>query len=271
MIRSRILRIVAAGGVAVGALALATPAGADLNPTKDGNQIVSCAGGVTIATLNPTYGSDVAKYLKVVNKSSDGTKIEFLTEVPVPDDSLTCLVDEGIRTNQASQDVKYLLDDQSNSNALLTVTGQSLVLEGSQTATLTGSASCDNAAVAANTPGYVYPAAYPLQGKSTWKFEQTYATGAQIQIQQYIRIGREVGEVDSYKLSATGMVIKGPGIGASISAVFHFWPTNKSTNNAVPCSTGTPGASIAELRVIAADGVDAGTDNDTWDLTIPGL
>ena len=270
MIRSRILRIVAAGGVAVGVLALATPAGADLNPTKDGNQIVACANGVTIGTFNPTIKASSAKYIKAAFKSSDGTKTAFLSGAPVPDDGLVCLVDAGIRTDQPTQDPKYVLDNQDNGNPALTVTGASLTIEGSQSMVMTGSSSCDFINVDANTAGYTYPSAYPMQGKATWKFEQTFATGVQIQLQQYLRFDYEAAEANPSLVSIAGIVIKGPGLGGTTSAYVDLYPTSSVKNIAVAdCVLGNPASAVAEVSMQNADGLDADLLVDTWDVSIP--
>lgn len=268
MIRSRILRVVAAGGVTLGALALASPAGADLDAGKADNQILSCSGGVTIASLNPAIQSGPAKYIKAVNKSSvAGTKFEFLSNAPVPGDNLTCFVDAGISTNQAGQDVKYVLDDQTSGNGVLSVNATAAP-NGSQSAVLTGSSSCDSATTG---PGYDYPDSYPLQGKVTWKFEQLNVLLKQIQVQQYIRLGRDALDANPQHITVEGIVIKGPGLGGDSSAVIDFYPTTSTKNiNVINCAVPlTPGGILAEVRVIGADGTDADLLVDNWDVTIP--
>ena len=256
-------------GLVGGTLAVAAPAGADLDGSLADNQIIQCNGQNAIVTLNPTIKDGPALYAKVATKASDGSKFQFLTNDPVPANNNTCLVDAGIRTDQAGQDVKYLLDDQSNGNAVLTQSGATAKVSG----VFRGSSSCyaeDPSPASKN-----YPNSYPLNGKLIWKFDQLDVKAKQIQIQQYIRIGAVTGTVSD--LSATGIVIKGPGIGGTTSVYLTFYPTNSTKNvDPIGCTDGVgldaiPGnTSLAELWLYQIDGPDVGTAVDPWSITIPG-
>ena len=269
MIRMRILRVAAVGGLIAGTLAVAVPAGADLDATLPDNQIVQCNGGNTISTLNPTLKDGDAKYTKSATKLSDGTKTQFLTNDPIPANALVCAVDSGIKTNQAGQDAKYVLDNQTN--------GQNLTQVGPTAKTsgvLSGSSTCfgEDPIPASKT----YPNAYPVQGKLIWKFDQLDAASKQIQMQQYIRLGITPPYTGNTTLNVTGIVIKGPGLGGTVSATITFYPTSSTKNiDPVGCQVAggldtIPGnTSLSELWVHGVDGPDAGTAVDPWSITIP--
>jgi hypothetical protein len=262
LIRSRILRAALAGGLAAGTVAaFAAPAGADLDAVKADNQIVRCTGGVLIAKLNPALSSSTPAYTKVAAKSSTGTVL--VGGNPAPVDALTCSIDAGIRTNQAGQSVKYLLDNQTNGNATLNILSQS--------GTFSGSATCKTADFGGTGPAYEYPNEYPLQGKMVWKFTQLDEKSHNIQLQQYVRLGRAVGDTDPTHIAATGIVIKGPGVGGTSDGLFAFAPTDSTKNlNLLDCVGAPPSpANLAELQITQADGTDAGTTPDPWDVSIP--
>ena len=272
-IKSRIISGAMVLGLVGGTLAVAVPAGADLDAGLDGNQLVQCAGINTIATLNPTIKDGDAKYIKAANKASDGTKQQFLTNDPVPANALTCFVDAGIATDQAGQDPKYLLDDQSNGNTLLTMAGGGpFGFTPKITGVFRGSSSCyaEDPSPASKS----YPNVYPLNGKLIWKFDQADAKLKQLQIQQYLRIGAIAGTASD--LSVSGIVIKGPGIGGDVSASITFYPTNSTKNvDPIGCTDGVgldsiPGnTDLKELWLYAIDGPDADSVVDPWSITIP--
>jgi hypothetical protein len=273
LIRSRILRVAVAGGMAAGVFALAAPAGADLDGAKPDNQIVVCSGGTQIASLNPTIKSGTAKYVKAAIKGSDGTKVEYLTALPVPADALSCFVDSGIATDDPSLDGgtgKYNLDNQTAGQTFLDLTpGPGDPYTGKESGSFVGSSTCDAASTGV---GYDYPASYPLQGKLIWKFAQDDAAAKQIQIQQYVRTGRDSLDPNTQHVTVDGMVIKGPGLGADSHSTFDFWPTTSTKNIDVLDCAGAPPlgtASLAELRIAAADGSDADAVADTWDISLP--
>ncbi len=165
---------------------------------------VSCTGIRSIITLNPATGSGNAKYTKWVTKDSDGTKVSLLGS-PILADTQACTIDAGIRTNQPGQDVKYLLDDQTNGAAILTTSGALA----KSVLSVTGSGTCRAGDPLLNT---TYPAAYPLQGKVITKFDQLNASSVQIQMQSYIRLGSDPLDTDG-DVTVTGLVIKGPALG----------------------------------------------------------
>jgi hypothetical protein len=261
-----ITRAAMAAGLVVAAVGIGSPdAGADLNGTDPGNQLVQCTSSELIASLNPTIKDGnatdfFARYVKATSKRSDGTKT-FLTN-PIPADSTTCSVDAGIRTNQGAQDVKYVLDDQSNGNATLTLA--------SVAAALTGSTQCNSNSV--NVPGVNdYPTSYPLQGKLIYKFVETFPTLAPIQIQMFIRTYTDATDTAGL-VHVTGTVIKGPGVGGRITTAFTFLPTDsaKNSNVVAGCPDGTPGNAYAgELWITGGDSVyDADVANETVQITI---
>ncbi len=269
MIRSRILSAVAATAIAGGGLVAFTPQSAGA-----ATPLVTCSGLTAIASLNPSIKSSNPAYVKAALKHSDGTKFQYLTNAPVPVDATACFVDAGIRTNQGGQDVKYILDDQSNGNALLT-RAATAAPDGIGVAVTTGSATC-NTTDAGVIAASVYPNTYPLQGKTVWKFEQLGVTGAQIQIQQYLRTGRDNADPDAQDITVKGIVIKGPGVGGDVAAVLNFFPTNSATKNlnVLECLDANIGddalnASLAELIITQSDGSDVGAAVDDWTISLP--
>ena len=266
MIRSRILGAAAALAIAgASAVALAPSAGAATN-------LVTCSGLNSIASLNPTIGSNDARYIKVATKDSDGTKLAFLTLAPIPADSLTCLVDSGIRTPNNVIDNgtgKYTLDDQTGGNAVLSTSGALA----KTSASIFGASTC-NSTDTANVQSD-YPNGYPLQGKTTWKFDQLDAASKQIQVQQYIRTGRDDADPDATHISIKGIVIKGPGLGGDVRATLRLFPTSSTKNlNVLECTdtnvaNDSTEASIAELSITQADGSDGDTAVDPWTVSIP--
>ncbi len=267
MIRNRIMGAVATAALVGGGLVAFAPA-----PAGAAQSLLTCQGLSAIGSLNPTLKSNDAAYAKVALKDSDGTKTEYLSLAPIPADSTTCLVDAGIRTNQGGQDVKYTLDDQSNGAAALTRTGGAAP-DGKNVGSTFGSTTC-NSTDTVNVDN-TYPQSYPLQGKTIWKFEQLTTLGAQIQIQQYVRTGRDIADTNAQHITVKGIVIKGPGLGGDVSAVLNFYPTSSVKNtNALECvdadvTDDALEASLAELTVQQADGSDVGTAVDDWLISIP--
>ncbi len=276
MIRNRIMGAVASAALVGGGLVAFAPA-----PAGAAQALLTCQGLSAIGSLNPTLKSNDAAYAKVALKDSDGTKTEYLSNAAIPADTTACFVDAGISTNQGGQDVKYLLDDQTNGNAALT-RASTAAPDGKNVASSVGSATC-NTSDTVNVNA-TYPQSYPLQGKTIWKFEQLTPLGAQIQIQQYIRTGRDLADTNAQHITVKGIVIKGPGIGGDVSAVLNFFPTSSVKNtNVLECVDAdvtndddpvTPGvqileASLAELTITQADGSDVGTSVDDWLISIP--
>lgn len=253
-----------AGGIAVTAFAIAAPsADADLNATAGGNQIVECAGGEYIAGLNPSIkdgnavDGHVARYTKASVKMSLGDKT-FLGGIPVPADATVCSIDAGIRTEQAYQDVKYLLDNQTNGQNNLTLQKVS--------GSLLGSTQCVSSAP--QTGQNAYPTAYPLQGKLAYTFNQLDAKGKFIALQAYVRTYSDTDDPGVFLV--TGTVIKGIGVGGRATTAFTFLPTDSTKNNntVAGCTDGTPGNAIgAELYVTGADSAND-PDLDDQPLTV---
>jgi hypothetical protein len=241
---------VLAGGLAVSAFALMAPsANADLNGTEGGNQIVACTGGEYIAGLNPTIkdgtvaDGHVARYTKASVKASLGDKT-FLGGIPVPADNTTCVIDAGIRTEQAYQDVKYALDNQTNTQNNLTA----LKISGS----LIGSTQCQSGLP--ETGQNAFPTAYPLQGKLAYTFDQLDAKSKNLSMQAYVRTYSDTADSGVYLV--TGTVIKGVGIGGKATTAFTFLPTDstKNLNTVAGCTDNVAGnAAGAELYVTGAD------------------
>lgn len=258
---AKITRVVLAGGLAAAALAVAAPsADADLDLARPGIQLMTCTGSQTIATINPAVkDGTAATYVKIAVKKSDGTKT-VLGGNPIPADATVCTVDAGIRTTQPAQDIKYLLDNQTNSNATLNL----LSIGGS----LIGSTACDDALAGA---GNDYPTAYPTQGKVTYKFTQLDAALKNIQMQVYQRAYTDPDELNPAVNYSIGIVIKGVAAGSQVNNTTANLPTDstKNINFIAGCSDGIPGnAQIGEAWAFPVDGVDAnGTDDlDTWTL-----
>jgi hypothetical protein len=261
-----ITRVALAAGLAAAGLGVAAPvARADLDAGADGIQLVQCSGSELIASLNPTLKdgdatAHYARYAKSTAKRSDGTKTVLGS--PIPADGTTCSVDAGIRADQLAQDVKYVLDNQSNGNATLTLAGFA--------ASLSGSAQCDSSQ--ANQVGINdYPTGYPLQGKITLKFAELLPSGAPIQIQAYNRIYTDdVNDPGVYHV--VGTVIKGPGLGGRLTTAFGFFPTDstKNVNVLLGCTDGVSGnASAAELWITGTDSaIDADADTEKFVVTL---
>lgn len=228
---------VATAALVGGGLAAFVPATAGAAQT-----LVGCSGITSLAKLNPTLKAGDAKYTKAANTGTTGT----------------CLVDSGIRTNQAGQDVKYLLDDQTAGNSVLTMLKSS--------GTFSGSASCNRVDTGLATD---YPTGYPLQGKVVWKFNETFPTLVNIQSQQYLRLGVDPEDVDPTHIIATGIAIKGPGIGGDVSAKLVFGPTASIKNvNLLGCvddgslALNPATTSLAELNITQQE-------STSWDISIP--
>ena len=232
--------------------------------------VVSCTGIHSIITLSPTTGSGDARSTKWTTKDSDGTKLNLLGN-PIPADTQSCSVDAGIRTNQPTQDAKYLLDDQTNGASTLTTSG----VTAKSVMSVAGSGTCRSSDPLLNT---AYPASYPLQGKVVTKFDQNYApspTGAiaQIQMQSYVRLGSDPLDTDG-DVTVTGIVIKGPGVGGTVKATLAIFPTNSVKNlNPIDCivasGSSSGNAAIAEMSLAQSDGSDPGSGIDPWVVTIP--
>lgn len=241
MLRTRILSVVTAGVLVGGGLAVFAPASGAADTT-----LVGCSGITAAATLNPTLKSGSSKYIKAAAKGAAGT----------------CIVDSGITTNQSTQDIKYVLDNQTNGNNVLTVTK----LVGS----LSGSVSCNSTDTSLLTD---YPASYPLQGKIIVFFSQLDALAKPIQSQMYVRGGRDQADPNFANFTIDGIAIKGPGIGGNVSAVLQFFPNLLSTKNLniTDCiaNPATQNASLAALDITQSDGSDVGTAVDTWNISIP--
>jgi hypothetical protein len=262
MKRSTFTRTALAAGIAVGGFAVGTPAArADLDLVRPGNQLVECSGASSIATVNPTIKDGPnALYMKASAKRSDGTKT-FLT-APIPADATTCTVDAGIRTNQAGQDVKYTLDDQSGGHATLTLTKLS--------ASLLGSTQCNGNETGADVE---YPNAYPLQGKLSMTFAELTPAAKAVKIDTYVRSYTDDDDPNASNFYLTGIVTKGPGLGGLVTNTLTFLPTDSTKNiNLVEGCTdaeGQTGDAIgAELWIVESDGVDADAIEDGLAVTI---
>ncbi len=238
--------------------------------------LVSCTGVNQIATVNPALGSRSAKFVKEVTKDSIGDKTEFGTNANVPADSTTCSVNAGIATDNPATDQGTTtaklnpFDNQSNGMTNLTTTGATA----KTVISLAGSATCQTEAQTAVANSF--PRAYPLQGKVAMKFDQTFANGAPIQIQQYVRVGHDISDPNPTHVKLTGIVTKGPGLGGDVSATLRIWPTTSVKNlNPLECSDAdvtddTADATLTELAYTLADGSDGNTTVDPWVITIPG-
>jgi len=241
LIRSRILRVAAVATVVGAGLGVVstTSGAADIN-------LVNCTGITSLAKLNPTLKSGDAKYIKAASSGTTGT----------------CSVNSGIRTNQSTQDVKYVLDNQTNSNATLTVA--------KGTGSLSGSVSCNGTDPSLLTD---FPASYPLQGKLVYKFNELDPLLHQIQMQAYVRGGRDAADPNPTNFTINGIVIKGPGVGGDIATTLSFFPDLASPKNLnfTDClaNPATGNAVLAQLLVLPSDGADAGTALDPLAVTIP--
>ena len=260
--RSTIARILAGAMVAgAGLTAAATPAGAE-------TQVLSCTGMSQIVSMNPPTGSSSAKYLKWAVKDSDGTKFDLFGS-PIPADSFACFVNAGIRTNlpatNSDSGKENPFDNQTNGNSFLTTVGV-LAKTGMS---LSGSGSCRT-----DMPNTSFPHAYTIQGKATTKFDQTFSTLAQIQMQSYLRLEADTADPED-DLKVRGIVTKGPGIGGEVRATIALFPTNSTKNiNVIDCSpdlTPVPAgnAVVAEMKLTLADGSDGDALVDPWEVVLP--
>jgi hypothetical protein len=207
---------------------------------------MGCSGITSAATLNPTLKSGDAKYIKAANKGTVGT----------------CITDSGIGTNQSTQDVKYLLDNQTNGNTVLNIT--------KVTGSLAGSVSCNSTDTSLLTD---YPASYPIQGKLIMFFSQLDPNLHAIQSQVYVRGGRDAADPNVANFTIHGIAIKGPGVGGDVNATLQFFPNLFSTKNLniLDCvaNPATRNASLAALDITQSDGSDVGSATDNWTISIP--
>lgn len=256
----------ACGLVGAALTIIPSPAEADLNLTFGGDQVLQCTGTQLVASLNPTIkdgtvpDGHVARYIKAAVKRPNGLGKTFLGGVPVPDDATTCVVDAGIRTNQSAQDVKYLLDNQTDDGT--PPGGHATLTTNKIVGSLTGSTQCDSSV--GTIPGVNdYPTAYPLQGKLVFGFTQTNSvTLKALGMQAYTRTYSD--EDDAGAFHVTGTVIKGPGVGGRFTTAFTFLPTDstKNINVLTGCTNGVAGdAAAAELYIAPSDS-DLDVDGD---------
>jgi hypothetical protein len=288
--KTRLIGGASALALAGSVMVFATPAGADLDLVKADNQIVRCTGTALLATLNPTLGSGDAKYVKAANKRNDGT-VNHLSLTGGEDlgnsttDATSCAIDSGIRTTNAATDAGTKLNPYDNQTPDGSEPGGFATLDMGQVGTgaltgtgkisgvVGGSASCNR-----TDPGLVtdYPRGYPLNGKLIYKFQQLTATGAQYQIQAYVRLGTDDADPDITHITVNGTVIKGPGIGGDVTSTLAFGAAYAPTKNInlLDCTAdGTPpaagNASLASLIITPADGSDADASADPFDISIP--
>jgi len=266
--------IAGAGTLAIAASGLAFAA-----PSAGAAQtLVNCGTGTRVfATLNPTLGSDDAKYVKTATKRNDGAVNHLsLTGAedfgPSTSDATSCAVDAGIRTNNpATNSVsgkENPFDNQSNGVATLTMGAIGSL--GKISGTASGSASCNRDDVTLNTD---YPVAYPLQGKLIFKYLELDALAKQIQNQFYIRLGTDPLDTDITHITVEGIAIKGPGVGGDVTATFGFGAAYAPTKNLnlLDCTavSAAGNASLASLIISPADGSDGDAIADSWLVTIP--
>ena len=222
-----------------------------VGPAAADQVLLACNAGSQTAVINPPLGSGSSRYYKSVAKTPGGA---------------TCLVDSGISTNNAAtnsvsgKDNPY--DNQTNGHASLTVL-QSV-------STTSGSFTCNTTDPANQV---LYPWTYPGQGKLVTKFVELDAAGKPLQLQAYIRLGKDFSDPDQYDLVVSGIVIKGVGVGGSVHAVVTLAPDLASTKNLnlIDCVTvpAAGNASLAAMNITPADGSDAGTDVDLWTVSLP--
>jgi hypothetical protein len=286
--KTRLVAGASALALAGSMMAFASPAGADLDLVKADNQIVRCTGSVILATLNPTLQSGDARYLKTSSKRNDGT-VNHLSLTGQEDfgnsttDNNSCAIDAGIRTvntatnSLSGKDNPYdnQTFDGSDPGGFATLdVGQvgtgALTGTGKTSGVFGGSASCNRADPALVTD---YPRGYPINGKLINKFQQLTATGAQYQLQSYLRLGTDPADTDPTHITVEGTVIKGPGIGGDVSATFAFGAAFAPTKNInlTDCiaNPSLQNASLGSLIISAADGTDAGATVDAFDVTVP--
>jgi hypothetical protein len=208
--------------------------------------LVTCSGITSDAKLNPQLKSGDAKYIKASSSGVTGT----------------CLVNEGIANDQATQDIKYKLDDQSNNQNVLTML--------SNKGSLSGSVSCNRTDTSLLTD---FPASYPIQGKLTQKYNQLDALSKNLSTQAYVRGGTDPLDTNPANFTLTGIIIKGVGVGGDLNATLQFFPDLLSTKNLniLDCTANpaTGNAVLQDLDVSQSDGADAGTAVDPLVVSIP--
>jgi hypothetical protein len=258
--------------IAAGGMALAAPA-------ASAQDLLSCSTTRIVALLNPTLGSGDAKYVKASIKRRDSANAAkyhlSLTGAedfgPSTVDATSCTVDAGIRTNNPATDSTKAnpFDDQTNGQATLNMTSGVFAASAKLSGTAAGVASCNRDDLTLDTE---YPTGYPLQGKLLYKYGQADAASKQIQNQFYVRLGADDLDPDITHITVDGIVIKGPGIGGDVSAVFAFGAAYSTKNvNLTDCTAGTAAgnASLAALLIDQADGSDVGTGVDPLVVSIP--
>jgi len=118
-----------------------------------------------------------------------------------------------------------------------------------------------------------YPTIYPGQGKLVTKFVETDALGHQLQLQAYVRFGKDAADPDPLDVVVTGVVIKGVGVGGQVHAVLNLFPDLASPKNVnvLDCQANPAvgNASISVLNVTPADGSDPDSDVDLWTVSLP--
>ena len=244
MRRSWKLGVSALGALAMSGVGLVTAA-----PAGASQVLLACTASAQTITVNPPIGSGIGKYYKSAGKASGGA---------------TCLVDNGISTdlpgtNSAKPNP---FDNQTNGHGTLTVTSSVSVTEG---------------VVTCNTvdPSHslTYPNVYPGVGKITTKFAETDALLKPLQLQAYIRLGKDLADPDQLDFVVTGIVTKGVGVGGEVHAVVNLGPNLASPKNLnladciAPTAVGN--ASLGSLISTPADGSDPDTDVDAWTVSLP--
>jgi len=265
----------------VGSLALVAGGMAFVAPAANAadTTLVTCNNTRIVALLNPTLGSSDAKYVKASVKRNDAansakyhlslTGAEDLG--PSAQDATTCTVDAGIKTNNPATNSAGGKDnpfDNQTNGQNLTMTGSTPFLPGIS-GTSAGSNTCNRSDTTLDRD---YPAAYPLQGKLIFKYNQADAAAKQIQHQLYTRLGADDTDPDVTHITVRGIVIKGPGVGGDVHATFAFGAAFSSKNvNLGDCiaTTAAGNASLAALLITPADGSDVGTTVDPLTITIP--
>jgi hypothetical protein len=236
------------------------------------HNLLSCTGTSLVATVNPALGSRNARYTKLAGKAAvAGASLEYGTNAPVPADATSCTVDTGIRNDNADTNSGTKLNPYDNQTA-----GQSpltTAAPGKISLSLDGSASCQTVAQASAITSY--PQAYPLQGKVALTFGQTSA-GKPLTSQQYVRLDHNAVDPDPNHYAVTGIVIKGVGVGGTVSGTVRLFPTAdpKKNLNVDECNnpdvnTSALTASIGQVSVSLADGPDQDATVDPWTVSIP--
>jgi len=243
MRRSWRAAIAAGGAVAMSAIGMvgASPAGAS-------QTLLACTASVQTVTVNPPIGSGIGKYYKSAGKAGAGG---------------VCLVDGGISTNNAGTNSTKPnpYDDQTNGHSSLTVVSSTSITEGVIT--------CNTADPAHSL---VYPNVYPGVGMVTTKFAELDAAGKNLQLQAFIRLGKDPADPVATNFEVKGFVIKGVGVGGEVHAVVNLAPASSPKNlNLLDClaNPAVGNASLAALTSTPADGSDADTAVDAWTVTLP--